>query len=415
MYPIGVFHPGTQHSWQTARALQSTGQLGWYLTSIYWQPDRFPYKLANAMPRSMRKRAEYEFSRYHHPDLDPSKVHATNSFEWWRRAASRAGSRGLATILARLSDASMGPPVAKLARRHPVRAVWGYDNVALEGFLAAKKGGALCVLDRTVGHPTVYNRIMDEVYEQYREFFVSDEYKKRSWVIDRVNREHELADLVLVGSDFCKSTLLDPDVQSISNEKLRVLPYCYDNVFFFNGRIRKREAGRPVRFLFTGQAGPRKGIHLVLRVFEKLPLNAATLTIVGSLEIPKEVFARYRDRIDYHPTVPRDQVRSFMERSDYLVFPSYFEGAALVINEAMAMGLGVIQSARTHVPQPNSPLVMKEVSEAELTRCVHTAIDQIHLLEELSVDGIERAREFTFDAYAQRVTQLIESVNGIDR
>ncbi|MGX1166174.1 glycosyltransferase involved in cell wall biosynthesis [Bradyrhizobium sp. USDA 372] len=410
MKPIGVFHPGTQHSWQTARALQSTGQLGWYLTSIYWLPEEFPYRLIKMMPPSVRAHAKYELSRYVHPDLDSSRVHAANAIEWWRRIANRAGSRQLARLLARASDASMGRPVSRLLSQTPVRAVWGYDNVALEGFLAAEKRGIGRILDRTVGHPLVYNRIMDEVYEQYRDFFISSNYRKPNWVIDRVNLEHELADVVLVGSEFCKSTLFEPEVPKIPEEKLRILPYCYDDVFFFNGRVRQRKKGTPVRFLFTGQAGPRKGIHLILQVFERLPKNAAKLTIVGSLEIPKEVFARYRDRIDYHPTVPRDQVRSFMEHSDYLIFPSYFEGAALVINEAMAMGLGVIQSSRTHVPQPNSPLLMKEVSEPELERCVHTAIDRTHLLEELSQDGIQRAREFTFESYTARVSELVASL-----
>ena len=42
---IGVFHPGTQHSWQTALAFQEAGMLGWYATSAFYDPARWPYRL----------------------------------------------------------------------------------------------------------------------------------------------------------------------------------------------------------------------------------------------------------------------------------------------------------------------------------------------------------------------------------
>ena len=42
---VAVFHPGTQHSWQTAFALQQLGRLQWYATSIFYKPDSLPYLL----------------------------------------------------------------------------------------------------------------------------------------------------------------------------------------------------------------------------------------------------------------------------------------------------------------------------------------------------------------------------------
>jgi hypothetical protein len=35
---VGVFHPGTQHSWQTALAFQEAGTLAWFATSIFYDP-----------------------------------------------------------------------------------------------------------------------------------------------------------------------------------------------------------------------------------------------------------------------------------------------------------------------------------------------------------------------------------------
>ncbi|MBP0500567.1 hypothetical protein J8J32_21065, partial [Mycobacterium tuberculosis] len=84
---------------------------------------------------------------------------------------------------------------------------------------------------------------MDEIYEEYAAFFPSPNYRiPRQW-IDRADAEQELADHSLVGSDFCASTLRDPAVAPVEPEKIKVVPYCYDDTFFASPGPRRRRLG----------------------------------------------------------------------------------------------------------------------------------------------------------------------------
>jgi hypothetical protein len=52
---VGVFHPGTQHSWQTALAFQETEQLEWYLTSVFFNDKSKVGRFISALPSSLSK------------------------------------------------------------------------------------------------------------------------------------------------------------------------------------------------------------------------------------------------------------------------------------------------------------------------------------------------------------------------
>ncbi|MDC7786712.1 glycosyltransferase family 4 protein [Rhodoplanes sp. TEM] len=405
--PIGVFHPGTQHSWQTARALQDVSDLGWYATSIFWIPKRFPYRVVPWLPGPLRRRVEAELRRFHHPALDPQLVRTHNGPEWAMRLAARAGLRRLAARFQARSNTDFARPVTRLLAREPVRAVWGYDLSSLEVFRAARAAGVTTILDRTIGHPATYNRVMEEVYDAYPAFFRSPDWRIDQATIDRADAEHALADRILVGSDFCAATLREAGPAAVDPARIEVVAYCFDDHFFAAARRPLRRPERPIRFLFTGLAGPRKGIHLVLEVFAKIPRSAASLTILGEMQVPPETFARFADRVEHHPTVARRDVARFMAEADCLLFPSYFEGAGLVLYEALASGLGIIQSRNAAVVLPeDSELLMRALSEDELMRCVTAVIERPLLLEQQRAEGLAAVPAYTYDAYRARVAEI---------
>jgi glycosyltransferase involved in cell wall biosynthesis len=408
---VGVFHPGTQHSWQTARALQDIGDLGWYATSIFHVHDRWPYNVANYLPDRLRVAALAEFRRFYHPDLDPKFVHTAGAAEWAMRICTRLGWRKFAAVIHRYNNQAFARPVRRLIRRVPVRAVWGYDFSSLEVFEYARSRGISRILDRTIGHPAAYNALMENVYAEYSEFFLSSQFRIGQDLVDRADREHDGADVVLVGSEYCRSTLLEAQNKPTLESKIKILKYCFDDYFFGIRPHREPKRGGPLNFLFMGQAGPRKGIHLALKVFKRIPKAAATLAIVGDLQVPPDTFARYQDRVTLYRTVARADVAQFMERADCLIFPSYFEGAGLVLYEAMASGLGIIQSKNADVVVDDGfGLLMNELNESELERCVMTVVENPCLLDEWRPHGYKRVTSFTFDAYRDRVAGVVRNI-----
>ena len=407
---IGVFHPGTQHSWQTSRALQELDDLAWYATSIFHIPSRLPYSLVPFLPNRVREIAQSELRRFEYPELDAALVHLFGANQWAMRICARLGWRHWADQIRLHDNVAFAKPVGRLLRKNPVRAVWGYDLSSLEVFERAQRLGSKTILDQSIGHPRAYNAIMQNVYSAYPEFFPSSDYKLPQALIDKVDREHELADIVTVGSEFCRSTFVASQQATSTGQKIRVVEYCYEDTFFVT-RLRSKKCRHPIRFLFLGQAGPRKGIHLLLKVFERIPNTAASLTIVGDLLIPRDTFREYSERLTYNRTVPRADVPAAMRDADCLIFPTYFEGAGIVLYEALASGLGIIQSKNAAlVADQGVGLLMEELTEDELYRCVMNVVDNPALIDTWRAKATEVITNYTFEAYKNRVREVASDV-----
>ncbi len=399
---VGVFTPGTQHAWQTARALQKGSYLAWFVTSIFYKPDKWPYRAEQYLPSRLRQKANYEFRRFFHPDLDPSLVRAEGIYEWAHRLAARARFRTLAKRLNRISNAAMSERVGRLLIRDPVDILWGYGSCSLEAFQTAKQVGINCILDQTIGDARWYNQIIAKVLEQYPDFYPNMNFKLHQKFIDRQDEEYDLSHIIMAGSQFCYNTIIQfrPDLF----EKVHVLKYCYDDLFFGYNPPTERPVRTPIRFIFVGQAGARKGIHLLLRAFDRIPSSGARLTILGDLQVPREIFARYAGRVQVIRTVRRDEVAEILRQADCLVFPSYFEGSAISIYEALACGLGVIQSRFTGMEIDETVgSTLKELTEEGLYVEMMRVIENPEILSRWKSNAWSFVQSYTFGAYAESV------------
>lgn len=408
---VAVFHPGTQHSWQTALALQQLGLLEWYATSIFYQPHRWPYRL-EGLPGPLGQQLAREFRRFSHPELDPALVRTSGTIEWLERIAARAGQRSLARQLDRFGNERFGAGLARDLRSSRPFAVWGYNGSSERAFILAREAGRTRILDRTIGDYRSYNRIMTQVVERYGEWFVSTERAEPQSQIDSDEREYALADRILVGSPFAERTLREAGDGRIA-DKLQVLNYCYDQTLFAAAPPpRPVSADEPVRFLFLGLVIPRKGIQHVLEAIARIPRSAAQLTIVGAMKIPPQVFAPYADRVTYLPTVPRADVPRIMQEHHVFLLPSYFEGAGITLYEALASGNALIQSDRCALAvDDQSGVLLDEVSTDAVHAAMMEAIENRDRLNAWRAHAQTRARAFTFTRYRENISALIASLS----
>jgi glycosyltransferase involved in cell wall biosynthesis len=404
---IGVFHPGTQHSWETARALQNEKLLKWYVTSLFYQPHRFPYTMTKYAPSRLKAKIEAECKRFFHPGLDPRLVRTSGAYELLVRLIGRAGLCQFSYGLNLASNNFLSTRVASLLSVDPVDLIWGYDRCSLEAFRKAEELGVRRVLDRTIGDPRVSNEVMAEVYEDCPEFFNGSRQQIPKYIIDNEDHESDLANVIVVGSEFCKQTILlkRPDIAS----KIQVIPYCFDEIFFPAPPVIP-PVQRPIRFIFIGQANPRKGIHLILRAFSQIPSSAASLTIVGNIQIPKQMFAHFASRVQVVPTVRREEVSRYLSKADCLLLPSYFEGSAISVYEALASGLGVIQSARTGVNIDSTVgYTLARLDVEELTRAIMSVIENPSRLDIWRSNARKFVESFDFATYSTNVRKIVYS------
>lgn len=219
----------------------------------------------------------------------------------------------------------------------------GWTHECLRSLHAAKRRGALTIIDRGYSHPRFSKRVLDEEFELYGVARNLDQAPAWLRPFDHWRRELEeacaefdAADYVFVNSPFCHQTFVD---EGYPPEKLIMIPRGFDPA-------RYKPAAQPdgvFRAIFVGQLLVRKGLKYLLEAWARLSLPNAELLLVGNLmDEARATVEPYLARPDVrHVGFVPDPVAAYNSATVF-VFPSVDEGSAKVTYEAMACGLPVI-------------------------------------------------------------------------
>jgi glycosyltransferase involved in cell wall biosynthesis len=227
--------------------------------------------------------------------------------------------------------------------RHACNIFHGWTHESLHSIRAAKRKGALAIVDRGYSHPRFSKRILDEEYEIYG--VPRNLEKAPRWLVpfDHWRREQEEAieefdeaDYVFVNSPFCHDTFVD---EGFPREKLVMIPRGFDAARYHP----VPQQDNVFRAVFVGLLCVRKGLKYLLEAWDRLRLPNSELLLVGTLhDEMKPLLSRHigHNGVRHVGFVP-DPVQLYNSATVF-VFPSVDEGSAKVTYEAMACGLPVI-------------------------------------------------------------------------
>lgn len=332
-----VSHPtGNANVSAVVAALHEEELLAAFFTCIVWRPESL---LAKVSPRAVRAM----FERRARIQLPPHLVRTRPFRELVRNLYIRAGHKHrVADTRHRFSIDSVYRDLDSYVARcldqfRNVSGVYAYEDGALHQFRQAHRSGIHCIYDLPIGYWRANRKLSAEEAELQPAWrgtlnALADSDAKCALK----DEELELADTVIVPSTFVKTTL---EMYPGARKKIVVNPFGVPASISAPREL--THPSQPLRVLYVGSLTQRKGIAYLFEAVEKAG-KAVTLTVIGRKVGHSELLDRNCERHRWVSSLPHHEILAEMRRHDVFVFPSLFEGLALVTGEAISQGLPVI-------------------------------------------------------------------------
>ncbi len=342
-------------------------------------------------------------------------IEAGIATDFMAAVVNRAG-RGIPDVAMHFSRpllASTETSVARAGGNHMPRAdvVVASYHVAWPAFKRARELGRRTVLNYPIAHHRWQYRFFESRARQYPEFAAAlprfGDIASHGAALDR---EIELADMILVGSSFVRDTFIS---EGVAPEKMRVIPYGADTKRFSPPTAPRTAAA--FRALFVGQIGERKGVSHLLQAYRAFRKPDTELHLVGDYVHGSEAYRSYGDLYRHTPNVPQPQLAEIFRGADVFVFPTLVEGMPMVVLEAMASGLPVIVT-------PNGPGdVVRDGIDGFIvpvgdTDAIVERLERLHadrsLREQMGRNARQQAEQWTWARYAFDAANAVLQTSG---
>lgn len=391
-------HPtGSPFSHNAALAHFEAGRLERFC--VPWMPSANTLRLLEQVKplRSMTQR----LSRRHFPPLTETPKVQGRVGEL-RRLLIRALGWGDDRLTNEANDWLMRT-MTRECRRSSVTAVHAYEDCSLWQFVEAKRLGKACIYDMPIGYYSAWERTQAALAKKYVDWLPaygpSQQIRR-----DQKCKEMELADLLLVPSNFVANTVRDFH----PNRAVAIAPYGVDLTGWPPALAR---APRDViTFLFAGQCSLRKGIPLLMEAWRAANLKSARLLLVGPWQLADGKKKQVPPGVRWTGPVSSQQLRSFYHDAEVFVFPTNFEGRALVVGEALASGLPMLTtyaSGADDMVDETCGRILAPDNLDSLVESLRWFSDNRHRLPELSRAARINAERCTWEQYRRCVTEAV--------
>src|SRR5690554_512487 len=190
-------------------------------------------------------------------------------------------------------DRAVASSVKSLANKRKIDAVYAYEDGALETFRQAKESGLKCVYDLPIAYWETSRKLLLEEAERLPEWSVTlgggiqDSEEK----LERKTQEMELADVVV-----CPGKFVSDSIPLWAKDKhLIISPFGSpqgENPALPIAHKSKSNMKRPLRVLFVGSMGQRKGLGDLFAAMRHFSPKEVELVVMGSLLAPMDFYKK---------------------------------------------------------------------------------------------------------------------------
>lgn len=415
--PVLVACPDSRApAYQAVIGLHRAKLLGRFYTGFYYREVPSLTTLGRAVVPRAYARAERALKRRYHPEIPSGRVRSFWSYDLAIRVESRLARHGLELkreVVRWRADRFDRAVATAIERERPGAAIVFSDVATRHTLPRCRAMGIPTVLSMVHGDVREEREVLAREAEKSPDFFPlylgdnSLDQVELNWLHERRLAELEIADTVIVPSDHIADAL---EVHGTPRTKIRVIPYAADT-----RRFRPDPAKRPGKdctFLFAGGVSQRKGIKYLLEAWRLVKRPGWRLQLLGALPRDPGPLAPYFDQVERLGRVPYSEVAACMSAADVFVFPSLFEGSAVVTYEALACGLPSIVT-------PSAGSIVREGKEGFLVppgdvpslaeRMIRLGCDP-ELRESMSRSARLLAEMYDWERYHESIVDTLRSV-----
>ncbi len=350
-------------AYQAVIGLSRAESLDQFVTA-YYHRGAIPFaSVARHIAPERLTRLDRVLRRRHDPEIPSDKVRSVWGYDVALRIENKLATRGSAArpSVARWRTRTFDKILARHISRTCPDAAMLFSDVGSEFTLPrCRRLGIPTILSMVHGEIEEERTVLERERQQSPEFFsiyLGDgalDLNELAWLHDRRRSDLELTDRVLVPSEHIAQRVI---AGGTDEAKVRVVPYAADC-----RRFRPDPLKRPAEtctFLFAGGITQRKGIKYLLEAWRAVKRPGWKLQLVGPLPSQPGPLEQYLGDVELLGRVAHAEMPARMAAADVFVFPSLFEGSAVVTYEALACGL-------PSVVTPNAGSVVRDGVEGFL-------------------------------------------------
>ena len=312
---------------------------------------------------------------------------------------------------------------------------FGYSYMSLEMLEIEKRKGALTVLAQIDPGPVEFRLVGEEMNKHPELAGRSPAYPTAYY--ERLRREWDLADVIVVNSEWSRDALIS---EGVCAKKIEILPLAYEKTkaevlkLKIEGdicqiRVKNQKPGmcefpkseadtrssmpanrRPLNVLWLGQVNVRKGIYYLIEAARKLEGRDIRFDIVGQIGISRQTVKAVPSNMFFYGSVSRNHSVDYYRKADVFILPTLSDGFAITQLEAMAYGLPVITTAHCgKVVAEGKTGFIVPVQDAQALATAISRFDQDRgLASRMRSDCRATANNFSIDSYGARLMEIIK-------
>ncbi len=278
-------------------------------------------------------------------------------------------------------------------------------------WLKKKKGKAKTIV--TI-HGLEYE-FLPKAYSQWEKFYMSWSIRKSCrWATD-----------IISVSENTKSDLMK--LYNVPKKKIRVIyEGVGDIIKNVPSKINVSEDLQSIidnhkYMLFIGRIEERKNIFGIIKAFEILKRKHSIphkLILVGSFGygygsiISQIESSKYKNDIFLTGYIGGDKKQIILKKSKIFLFPTFYEGFGLPILEAQSMGIPVVASNKSAIPeiigQYMKPMLVNPNNPREIAKIICRIISDKKLRNDIIRTGYKNIERFSWEGCAKSISVVIK-------